>query len=367
MANEEDQHWQQIVFTPKFYELERLFLDAGCDLYFPGSYLYDLTEGRWLSYKESVQRYLDYSEIFTNQVCNIRISPEKLTALLDITPTQDSGLIFLLFDRVISEQDPTSWIFVLEASKKAKKLYKKTMQLSATLSLPKFKINMVQIGEIPYAEFKKVREQEESQEISPLRDNSMYKFSGVKALLLLLSGLFNTCVLATANQIEDQHWQQIVFTPKFYELERFFLDAGCDLKYPVGYLYNLTEGKWLSYKESIQLYPDYSVLFFNQVCNIEITPERLIALLDIEPEQDSGLIFIFFDRVMSQQDPTSWVDILDVSAKTKNLYRKKVKISAQLPLPKFRINMIKKGEIPYAEFKKAHKKEAQLNQPPWDD
>ncbi|GAA0352494.1 hypothetical protein GCM10009092_16110 [Bowmanella denitrificans] len=166
---------------------------------------------------------------------------------------------------------------------------------------------------------------------------------------------------------EEQHWQQIVFTPKFYELERFFLDAGCDLVFPGTYLYNLNDGKWLSYKESVQLYPGFTELFVKQRCNIDIPPEKLIALLDISPKEDTGLIFILFDRVMSQQDPTSWVNILDISEEYKNLYKKRMQLSAQLPLPKFRINMITKGEIPYAEFKKAHEKKAQLNQPPLDD
>ncbi|WP_343843914.1 hypothetical protein [Bowmanella denitrificans] len=180
---------------------------------------------------------------------------------------------------------------------------------------------------------------------------------------IFVSSLMSKACLAVEMQ-EEQHWQQIVFTPKFYELERFFLDAGCDLVFPGTYLYNLNEGKWLSYKESVQLYPDYSELFTNQVCNIEISPERLTTLLDIVPKQDSGLIFIFFDSVMSQQDPTSWVDILDVSAKAKNLYRNSLQLSAQLPLPKFRINMVTKGEIPYAEFKQRREMEAKLNQPP---
>lgn len=157
--------------------------------------------------------------------------------------------------------------------------------------------------------------------------------------------------------VENSGWHTI-FSPYFYEVERFFLQSRCKPYLSGGYLYDLSRQHWLSGKEANQLAPKFSLLFFQQKkpCNIQVGVKELEKLLRVSFQSKKGVVYLFINRVDSEKIPKNITEFLPMSQRAKDLYKKRLELAKKLPYEKYMINLVVSGQVPYDEFIKTHGK-----------
>ncbi|WP_448546675.1 hypothetical protein [Thalassotalea fusca] len=136
-----NEHW--LLAEPRRYDtLEQFFLTNNCKLVFVRAYIYDTDKQHWLSYDEAVKSFPEMAKILTTQSCDIKITNDELSELLQLDLPKKKGPIMLYFD--VSHSNDGTWVIFNEDQKTR---FLAMRRLASTFNdMPRYLVRTPRIG-----------------------------------------------------------------------------------------------------------------------------------------------------------------------------------------------------------------------------